>query len=99
MIKKNNLQTSEKLPHTVEEVAVKVSIDIELISYTVVQNRVAVLEVVEDTQDGAVVIVRGQRSQTNVLKRDVLSLVCGHQAFDFELQVQHLVVVVGKQDG
>lgn len=45
-------------PDAVEEVAVVVSIDIEFISYAVVQHRVAVLEVVEDTQDRTVVVVR-----------------------------------------
>lgn len=68
-----------------------VSIDKEFISYTVVQHGMAVLEIVEDTQDGTVVIVRGQRSKANILQGDILALICGHKAFDVELQVQHLV--------
>lgn len=80
-----------KSPDTVEEVAVKVSIDVEVVSYAVVEHGVAVLEVVEDTQDGAVAVVRGQRSQADVLQGDVLALVCGYDAFDVKLQIQHLV--------
>lgn len=41
--------TTEKSPDTVEEVAVIVGIDKEVVSYAVVQHIVAVLEVVEDT--------------------------------------------------
>lgn len=70
-----------------------VCVDIELVSFAVVQHIVAVLEVVEDTQDGTVVIVRGQRSQTNVLQGNIFALVCGHKTFNFKLQIQHLVVV------
>lgn len=80
----------EKSPDTVEEVTVIVSIDKEGIPYAVVQHCMAVLEIVEDTEDGAVVIVRGQRSQANVLQGDVLALVCGHKTFYVELQIQHL---------
>lgn len=79
-----------KTPDAVEEVAVIVSIDKEVISYAVVQHSVAVLEVVEDTQDGTVIIVRGQWSQADVLQSDVLTLVCGHKGFDVQLQIQHL---------
>lgn len=71
--------------------AVKVSIDKEVISYAVVQHSMAVLEVVEDTQDGTVVIVRRQWSQTDVLQGDILTLVCGHNGFDVKLQIQNLV--------
>lgn len=70
----------------------KVSIDIEAVSNAVVQHSMAVLEVVEDTQNGTVVIVRGQRSQADVFQGDILTFVCGHNGFDVELQVQHLVV-------
>ncbi len=69
----------------------KVCIDVEVISDAVVQHSVAVLEVVEDTQDGTVVIVRRQRSQADILQRDVLALVSGFKAFDVKLQIQHLV--------
>lgn len=48
-------------PDTVQEVAVIVRIDKEVIPYTVVQHSMVVLEIVEDTQDGTVVIVWGQR--------------------------------------
>lgn len=68
-----------------------VSIDIEVISYAVVQHIVAVLEVVKDTEDGTVVIVRGQRGQADVLQGDVLTLVRGHKGFNVKLQIQHLV--------
>lgn len=74
--------TTEKSPDTVEEVAVIVGIDKEVVSYAVVQHSVAVLEVVEDAQDGTVVIVRGQRSQADVLHGDILALVRGYKAFD-----------------
>lgn len=67
-----------------------VKVDKEIVSYAVVQHRVVVLEVVEDTQDGAVVVVRGERSQANVLKSHGLALVCGHKVFDVKLQIQHL---------
>lgn len=70
---------------------VEVGIDKEKISCFVVQLGVAVLEVVEDTQDGAVVVVRSQRSQANILQSDVLALEWGHNFFNVELQVQHLV--------
>lgn len=53
----------------------KVSIDIESIPGLVVQHGMAVLEVVEDAEDGAVVIVRGQRGQANVLQGDVLAVI------------------------
>lgn len=78
-------------PDTGEEVGVEVGIDKEITLGYVVQLGVAVLEVVEDTEDGAVVIVRGQRSQANVLQGDVLALERGHDIFNVELQVQHLV--------
>lgn len=52
-------ETKKKSPDTVEEVAVIVSIDIKFISQAVIQNIMAVLEVVEDTQDGTVVVVWG----------------------------------------
>ena len=70
----------------------KVSIDKEIISLQVVQHIVAVLEVVEDTQDGTVVIVGGQRGQADVLQGDGLIPVWGHNGFDVKLQIQHLVV-------
>ena len=69
----------------------KVSVDKELVSNAVIQHGVAVLEVVEDTQDGTVVIVWGQWSQTDVLQGNIFSLICGYKAFDGKLQVQHLV--------
>lgn len=87
----NKKKNQGKSPDTVEEVAVIVSINKEFISYAVVQLSVAVLEVVEDTQDGTVVIVRGQRSQANIIQGDILALICGHNAFDVQLQIQHLV--------
>lgn len=71
--------------------AVKISIDKEIIPGLVVQLGVTVLEVVEDAEDGAVVIVRGQWGQANVLQGDVLAVICGHNLFNVELQVQHLV--------
>lgn len=71
--------------------AVIVSIDKEVVSYAVVKHSVAVLEVVEDTQNGTVVIVRGQRSQADVFYGDILPLVCGYKAFNVKLQIQHLV--------
>lgn len=52
-------KNQEKSPDTVEEVAVIVSIDVKIIPYAVVQHTMAVLEVVEDTQDGTVVVVWG----------------------------------------
>lgn len=69
----------------------EVCVDKEIISDLVVQHAVAVLEVVEDTQDGAVVIVRGQRSKANILQCHVVALERGHDFFNVELQVQHLV--------
>lgn len=81
----------QRSPDTIEEVAVIVSIDIEVVSYAVVQHSVAVLEVIEDTQDGTVVIVRGQWSQADVLQGDFFTLVCGYNGFDVKLQIQHLV--------
>lgn len=71
--------------------AVVVSIDEKLISHTVVQDGVTVLKVVENTQDGAVVVVRGQGSQADVLQRDLLALICSFEVFDFQLQIQHLI--------
>lgn len=50
----------------------------------------AVLEVVEDTQDGTVVIVRCQWSHTDVFKGDVFALVCSYKAFNGKLQIQYL---------
>lgn len=81
----------KRSPDTVEEVAVIVSIDEEFVSYFVVQLSVTVLEVVENTEDGAVVIVRGQRSQANIFQGDILALIWGHYFFNFKLQIQHLV--------
>lgn len=49
----------ENSPNTVEEMAVVVSKDKKLISFEVVQHLVTILEIVEDTQDGTVVIVWG----------------------------------------
>lgn len=56
-----------------------------------VQRSVTVLEVVENTEDGAVVIVRGQRRQANVFQGDILALIWGHYFFNVKLQIQHLV--------
>lgn len=81
----------KKSPDTVEEVAVIVSIDVEAVSYFVVQCSVTVLEVVENTEDGAVVIVRGQRGQANIFQSDILALIWGHYFFNVKLQIQHLV--------
>ncbi len=71
--------------------AVIVSINKECISDAVVQHSVTVLEVVEDAQDGTVIIVRGQRGQAEILQGDILALICGHKTLDIELQIQHLV--------
>lgn len=81
----------KKSPDTVEEVTVIVIIDIKGVSYFVVQHCVTVLEVVENTEDGAVVIVRGQRGQANIFQGDVLALIWGHYFFNVKLQIQHLV--------
>lgn len=70
-----SFKKKKQSPDTIEEVAVKVSIDIESIPGLVVQHGMAVLEVVEDAEDGAVVIVRGQRGQANVLQGDVLAII------------------------
>lgn len=69
------ITNKKKSPDTIEEVAVEVSVDKEIIPDFVVEHVVAVLEVVEDTEDGAVVVVRGQRSQANILQGDVLAIV------------------------
>lgn len=71
--------------------AVKVGIDKEVVSLAVVQHGVAVLEVVQDTQDGTVGIVWGQWSQAEVFQCDVLALICCYNTFDVKLQIQHLV--------
>lgn len=70
--------------------AVIVGVDVKVVSDAVVQHVVAILEVVQDAQDGAVVIVRRQWSQTNVHQGDILTLICGDKTFDVKLQVQHL---------
>lgn len=54
-------------PDTVEEVCVVVCVDVEVISYAMVQLFVAVLEVVENTEDGTVVVVWGQWGQADIL--------------------------------
>ena len=77
-------------PDTVEEVGVEVSYGPEAISDEAVQLRVTVLEVIEDAEDGAVVVVGGQGGQADVLQRHLLLLVVRHQPFDGQLQVQHL---------
>lgn len=69
----------------------KICVGEKFISGDVIQHRVAVLEVVEDTQDGAVVVVRSQRGHADVLQRDILTSVCGYEALDGELKVQNLV--------
>lgn len=69
----------------------KVGIDKEVISNAVVKHGVAVLEVVEDTQDGTVVIVRGQWRQANVLQGNVFPFIWRYKAFNGKLQIQHLV--------
>jgi len=83
-------------PDTVEEVAVKVSVDIEVVSDSVVEHSVAVLEVVEDTQDGTVGIERRQWSQADVIQGDTLVLIRRYNAFDGKLKVQHLVATQKK---
>lgn len=62
-----------------------VSIDIKIISHTVIQDSVTVLKVVENTEDGAVIVVRGQGSHADVLQRNLLTLICGFKVFDLEL--------------
>ena len=64
--------------------------DEEGVSYFAVQLRVAVLEVVEEAQHGAVVVVGRQRAQADVGQRHSLALVRGLQGLHLQLQVQHL---------
>lgn len=71
--------------------AVKVCINKEVVSYDMVQHRVAVLEIVEDTQNGAVAIVRRQWSQAEIFQGDRFALVCGFKRLNVKLQIQYLV--------
>lgn len=48
------------IPHTVHEVRVIIKVHIKTVTVDVVQNFVAVLEVIEHAQNGAVVVVRSQ---------------------------------------
>lgn len=91
MVNIQNSGKSSTSPDAVEEVAVIVSINKEVVSCAVVQHVVAVLEVVEDTQDGTVGIVRSQWGQADVLQGDRLALVRRREAFDVKLKIQHLV--------
>lgn len=59
----------------------------KLIIVDVVQNFMAVLEVIQHAQNGAVVVVRSQRRQADVLQGNLLSIVVCLQVLDVCLQI------------
>lgn len=69
---------------------VVIEVDVKLITEDVVQDFVAVLEVIEHTQNGAVVVVGSQRRHADVLQGHLRSIKVGLYLLNSGLEIQNL---------
>lgn len=87
LLSKKTRNLSPCLPDTIQEVRVVICHGVKIIAYGVIQDSMTVLEVVEHTQNSAVVVVGGKRSQADVLQLYSLIIIKSSYVFNSILKI------------